>query len=171
MASCTWICCSQVQSWQVLGHELSKVVPSTVGPWRRRMTHDKSPAECLNLFGWLMIPLHHWRLSPFDPHLQRPRLTFWQERGAYIPSRLYLGLTNHLSSLQSYHLLNYRWEVCICSQKPGPVLLKHKLAPSFQGHQGIPTARFPRAGGLMKNASFPKHSVFSDWRMATNNVQ
>lgn len=107
----------------------------------------------------------------FGPDLQRLCLTFWQREG-HIPSWIYLGLTNHLSSLQSYQLLNYGWEVGICGQKPGPGLIKPELAPSFQGQSTPrnPTACFPRTLGQMKNASLPKDNVFSDLWMAADGV-
>lgn len=34
------------------------------------------------------------------------------------------GITNHLSSLQSFHLLNCRKEVCICGQELGVGIIK-----------------------------------------------
>lgn len=42
-------------------------------------------------------------------------------------------LLNHLSPLQSYQLLNYRRQVCIHGQGPGPGLIKPELISSFQG--------------------------------------
>lgn len=128
------------------------------------MTCDTNPTESLNLFLWFMIPLLRWWLSPFGPDLQRPCLTFWQREG-HTPSWIYLGLTNHLSSLQSYQLLNYGWEVDICGQKPGPGLIKPELAPSFQGQSTSrnPTACFPRPVMWMKKMpSLLKDNVFSD---------
>lgn len=147
----------------MLEHELSRVVPNTVGPRKRRMTCDMNPAEYLNLFLWFTIPLPQWWLPPFGSDLQRPCLKFWQREG-HVPYWIYLGLTNHLSTLQSYQLLNYRWEVCICGQKPGPGLVKPELAPSFQGQSTSrnPTPCFPRTVGLVKNASLPRYDVFSD---------
>lgn len=143
-------------------HKSSRVVPNTVGPRKRRMTCDTNPAESLNLFLWFMIPLLQWWRLPFGPDLQRPCLTFWQREG-HIPSWIYLGLTNHLSSLQSYQLLNYGWEVDICGQKPGPGLIKPELAPSFQGQSASrnPTACFPRPVRWMKKCQVFPRIMFS----------
>ena len=164
-ALCMEVCCSQPQSWQELEHEHARVVPNTVGPRKRRMTHAKNPAEHPNLLAWFMTP-------PWSRHHWRPHLTFWQRQG-HIPPWIYLGLTNHLSSLQSYHLPKYRWDICICGQKPGPGVISPELAPSVRGQSASrnPTANFPRTTGPMGNVPvFPSITFSQDSWTATNTV-
>lgn len=111
------------------------------------------------------ICFRDWWPPTIGPDLQRPCLTFayailnlsWAHKSPFFPA--------------NDHLLNYRWEVHICGQKPGPGLIKQ--VPSFQRQSTTrnPTTNFPRTTGSWAMPVLPSmtFSQVHEWLLTESN--